>query len=231
MNANRHNQLLEAVRNYRIPAAAEQLIKQHPPLLIAGASSVGKNTITDKVVTLSNHRRVITHTTRQPWGNEVDGVTYWFVEEGAISRMIDNQALIEAQLVHGETIYATSVEAYEKVVNSGFQPLLIVDIHGLIKYLRMVPAARAFFLLPPTFEEWMHRFERRGPLSFTQKRRRLHSAKLEMELVLKTPQVQLLVNDDITQTAKSIIGGPLVPATQAQHKELAQRLIDHARVY
>lgn len=231
MDQSAHQQLLEAIRGYQVPAPAVELLEQHPPLIIAGVSSVGKNTIAEKIAELTGYRRVITHTTRQPRDGEANGKNYWFVNESEIARLVSINALIEVQLVHGETIYGTSISAYKAIIDSGGQPLLLVDIYGALKFINHSPNSSAFFLLPPSFEEWMARFQKRGQISHTEQAKRLQTGKSEMDLALKTSRITLIINRDVPLAAKEIAQGWAAPETQAQARTIAQHLIENIQAY
>lgn len=226
-----HSQLLEKIRDYAAPVEAKELVKQHPPLIIAGMSSVGKNTIAKSIVQQSDYRRVVTHTTRQPRSGEIDGKDYWFVDESEIDRIIGQQAFIEVQLVHEEYIYGTSIEAYKAVLDAGFRPLLLVDVHGQIKFTQLAPGARPFFILPPSFETWMERWDNRGRMSYTEKARRLRSAFTELEKAIHDERFILVVNQEVPKAAKEILDGVTDALTQHRRQELARRFIDHARSF
>ncbi len=231
MEQSNQQQFLESVRNYQTPPQAVEMLKQHPPLIIAGVSSVGKNTVAEKVVEKSDYRRVITHTTRPPREGESNGVNYWFVNQSEIDNLINTKALIETQLVHGETVYGTSISAYKTVIDAGKQPMLVVDIYGALKFINYAPNSKAFFLLSPSFEEWMARFLRRGQMSHTELTQRLHTAKSEMELALKSRSVTLIINDDIVATSTELIKGWASPEAQANARTTAQHLLENIQAY
>lgn len=231
MNQSVHQQLLSAVRDYQMPALAEELLRKHPPLIIAGVSSVGKNTVAQKVIEQSDYKRVITHTTRQPRDKEKSGENYWFASEPEIERLMNAQALVEVQLVHGETIYGTAIASYKTVIESTARPLLIVDIYGALKFLRYAPKSQVFFLLPPSFEEWMARFQNRGQMSHTEQARRLQTAKSEMEVALKTSLVNLIINRDVLTATTEVLQGKMAPETQTQARTIAQQLLEHIQAY
>ncbi len=223
--------LTEAVQAYKVPESGRQLLAQSPPMLISGASSVGKNTVADKITKESNYQRVVTHTTRSAREQEVDGVNYWFTTDVEMRRLLDSNQFIEVQLVHQESLYGTTISAYQSVVRFGGRPLLVVDIYGLIKYLQDAPQSLAFFLLPPSFQEWMRRFESRGQVGTDEQKRRLHYAKTEIEVALQTKGVQLLVNDNLNSVAVSALQGKSTLEVQAQNRQLAQQLLKDLAAY
>lgn len=222
--------LLEKIREYHMPQEAQELLKAHPPLLIAGMSSVGKNTVAKYIVEHSDYRRVITHTTRQPREGEVNGRDYWFINESEIAQMVDQQSLIEVQLVHEEDVYGTSIESYEVILEAGFHPLLIADVYGALKFTNFLPQLRPFFIIPPSFEVWMERWNRRGAMTYAEKARRLRSASTELEKAIRGERFILIINYEIPSTVSQILSGVIDPSTQRRNREAAQQLLDHLKV-
>lgn len=212
-----------------MPPAAVELLNQHQPLMIASITAGGKTSISGLLEKKSNFRHVITHTTRPIRPGETNGVNYWFVDDAEMLRLIDAREFIETQPVHGETIYGTSLSAYKGVLDSGHEPFLIVDVQGVQEIVTGVPDLRAFFILPPNYEEWMRRLESRGAMSHMEKSRRLQSAKEEIQTALADPHFVLIVNNDLEQTADEIISGPTL-INQPKNRQIAQFLLDNIKI-
>lgn len=226
-----HQELFEKVRNYRTPEVASQLLNSHPPLIIAGATATGKSSVLKRIEDVSEYRHVITHTTRPPRPSEINGQNYWFVNEEEMVRLLDDQAMLEVKAVHGDTLYGPAITSYQAVLNSGHKPILVIDVQGVEELSKSIPKQKAFFLLPPNFDEWMQRLEKRGQMSSVEKAGRLKSARLELEEALRQPRFILVTNYDVHRTAQEILGGTTDPRIQAQNRELAQTLISHIQSY
>lgn len=224
-----HYDLIDAARRYKMPAVAAELLNQHPPLMIASITAGGKTSISELLAKRSNYRHVITHTTRPIRPGETNGVNYWFVDDAEMLRLIEASELIETQPVHGETVYGTTIKAYKAVLDSGNDPFLIVDVQGVQEIVTGAPDLRAFFILPPSYEEWMKRLETRGAMSHTEKTRRLQSAKEEIQTALDDPHFILIVNNDLEQTASEIISGPTL-INQPKNRQIAQFLLDNIKL-
>ncbi|MBX4199627.1 hypothetical protein KW789_01915 [Candidatus Saccharibacteria bacterium] len=226
-----HQELFEKVRSYRTPEVAVQLLNSNPPMIIAGATATGKSSVLKRIEEISEYRHVITHTTRPPRPGEVDGQNYWFVDEEGMIRLLDDQAMIEVKAVHGDTLYGPAVTSYQAVISSGHKPILVIDVQGVEELSKSIPKQKAFFILPPNFDEWMQRLEKRGQMSSVEKASRLNSARLELEEALRQPRFILVTNYDIHRAAHEILGGTTDPRIQAQNRELAQTLISHIQSY
>jgi len=224
-------ELFEKLRSYRTPDIAAQLLSSYPPLIVAGATATGKSSVLKRLEEVSEYRHVITHTTRPPRPNEVSGQNYWFVNEEEMLRLLDDQAMIEVKAVHGDTLYGPAITSYQAVLNSGHKPILVIDVQGVEELSRSLPKQKAFFLLPPNFDEWMERLEKRGQMSSVEKANRLKSARQELEEALRQPRFILVTNYDVHRTAQEILGGTTDPRTQSQNRELAQTLISHIQNY
>lgn len=222
-----HTQLIAAVKNYKMPPAAAEFLGQNPPLIICSVTASGKNTIADYIIKArQNYQETVSHTTRAPRQGEIDGVHYWFVDEIKMLELVHAQVFIEAKAIHGQTIYGTSIESYKTVIKQGHKPLLIIDVQGVEEISQAVPQLRPFFILPPSYEEWMNRLHSRGVVTEEDKARRLVSARRELETVLRNPAYILVVNDNIDRAAKEILSGKVDEATQAKNRQLAKKLLE-----
>lgn len=215
--------------NYSMSDAAAELLEVNPPLVLVAPTGVGKDAIAKEIQAISNFRRVITHTTRRMRQGEVNGRDYWFVNEPEVLALVDKQAFIEVNLVHGDTVYGSSLIAYRQAIESGHKPLMIIDVQGVQHVSRRTKKLEAVFILPPNFEEWMKRLDLRGAMSYTEKVRRLKSAKAELEEALNNHHFRLVVNRDLGTATKEILQGALNSLEQRQNRDLAQSLIDHIR--
>ncbi len=82
-------------------------------LIVSSPSGAGKTTLTRRLLQeFSEFRFSVSHTTRKPRANEVDGQDYHFVDEGAFHRIVDNNGFAEWAEVHGN-LYGTSVTELE----------------------------------------------------------------------------------------------------------------------
>lgn len=222
-------ELAEAVRTLEIPQAGIDLFEKHPPLILAAITAAGKNAVANRIIEKSDYERVITHTTRDIRPDETNGVDYWFVSQEQMLGMIRSGALVEAQVIHSDTVYGTSIEAYRKIVDEGHKPLLIMDIQGVQRMLTELPELRPYFILPPDYDEWMNRLHKRGAMSHQQKENRLRSAKNEIEIALSDPHFVLVINREIEDTANAVLEGP-VRINQRDARQVSQWLLEHIKV-
>ncbi len=224
-------QLLDQVRNYRMPVAAQELLRGHPPLILTGPTASGKNAIASYLEKVGGYRRIVTHTTRPLRPGEVHGQHYHFVSPEEMLRLIQSQAMIEVKLIHEETIYGVSIEAYQSLVNSNIKPVLTIDVQGAEEILRKVPSLQPIFIVPPDLETWMERWHLRGSMSHQERQRRFRSAQKELELAYRSEHYNLVVNHEVAETAREIARGMTDHSSRQQKKELINHLLDAIRTY
>lgn len=224
-----HSQLLEKVREYRMPPAARDLLNTHLPVVIAGITASGKNSVTQYIHETSNYRQVVTHTTRQPRAGEIHTEHYFFVSDEEMLNMMAQEALVEVQTIHGDEVYGISIKAYQAVIDQGHKPLLIIDVQGIEEISQYVPKLRPVFLLPPNFDEWMGMLEKRGRMSHSERLKRMHSAHEEIEKVLDKERFFLVVNRDVPSTARDILGDVHDHASRHKARETALLLLDRLK--
>lgn len=221
-----HTQLLAALRDYKMPSAAITFLNQNPPLIISAVTASGKNTVANYILkNQPNYRETVSHTTRSPRPGETNGIHYWFVDETKMLELVHAKAFIEVKAVHGETVYGTSLKAYKEVIETGHRPLLVIDVQGVEELRRGLDKIRPFFILPPSYEEWMNRLHKRGTIADDDKNTRLGSAKRELQTVLSNPAYILVVNDEVEQTAKMILAVEVDESAQDKNRQLAKALL------
>ena len=69
---------------------------------VAAPSGAGKSSLVSALLELDSRLSVsVSHTTRRPRGQEVDGREYWFVDEGEFRAMVARGDFFEWAQVHG----------------------------------------------------------------------------------------------------------------------------------
>ena len=103
------------------------MIKSHKNIMVvlSSPSGVGKTTLTKKIQQKYNSFKIsVSHTTRKPRSNEVDGVDYHFVNKDKFEELIEKKEFYEYAKIFGN-YYGTS----KKFVNNTIEENdLIFDI-------------------------------------------------------------------------------------------------------
>lgn len=231
-NPNVHDELLLRARDYQVPDRAVQLLGSHLPVIIAGVTASGKNAVINYMMRHGNHQHVITHTTRPMRTKENNGVEHWFATEEEMLELVNQNALIECQPIHGDSVYGTSFSAFEEVLSSDHKPLMELDIQGINDLTAKIPHLEPIFILPPSFDIWMERLGGRDFMSDGERIRRLRSAKIEIEEALKNKSFILLINHELDQTAQEIMSGvSSLSYDPSQSRKLADELLEYLRSY
>ncbi|SDS66903.1 guanylate kinase [Microterricola viridarii] len=181
----------------RTPAPARLVV-------LAGPTAVGKGTVANHI--RENHPDVllsVSATTRAPRPGEVEGVSYYFVDDAEFDRMVEEGELLEWATVHNAHRYGTPRGPVDAALAAGNSVLLEIDIQGARSVRRAMPEARLVFLQPPSWEELVRRLVGRGTETASEQARRLETAKVELASVDEFDfQV---VNSDVGEAAQEVV--------------------------
>jgi guanylate kinase len=129
---------------------------------VAAPSGAGKSSLVKALLELDSKLAVsVSHTTRAPRGQEVQGREYWFVAEPEFRAMTERGEFIEWAGVHGH-LYGTSRKAIEERLARGEDVVLEIDWQGALQIKALFAHAVLIFILPPSWDELAQRLARRG---------------------------------------------------------------------
>lgn len=164
-------------------------------LIVSSPSGAGKTTLCNRLrEEFPQLRFSVSHTTRKPRPNEIDGREYHFTDKETFTRMIEENAFAEWAHVHGN-LYGTSLCEIEVARNTANGVLFDVDYQGARQIKARMPEAVGVFILPPSLAELERRLRGRGTEDEPTTLRRLQAAKGEIEHYGFFDYV--IVNDDI----------------------------------
>jgi guanylate kinase len=130
--------------------------------VVAAPSGTGKSSLVKALMELDSHiAPSISHTTRAPRGQEVDGREYHFVDNLTFDRMVANGEFVEWANVHSNR-YGTSRKGIEDRIAQGKDVVLEIDYQGALQIKEIFANAVLIFILPPSWEELRARLERRA---------------------------------------------------------------------
>jgi guanylate kinase len=130
--------------------------------VVAAPSGAGKSSLVKALLELDAHLMVsVSHTTREPRGQEQAGREYLFVDETEFRAMIERGEFFEWASVHGH-LYGTSRTAIEERLQRGEDMVLEIDWQGAQQIKQLFPEAVLIFILPPSWDELRQRLQRRG---------------------------------------------------------------------
>ena len=122
-------------------------------IILSSPSGAGKTTLVGLLSQNPKFEISVSHTTRKPRPNEVDGVDYHFVSKEKFSLLLKEKAFYEHAQIFGN-FYGTSKNSIKKITNNNHNVLFDIDWQGSeqlskFKELNLVKV----FILPPSKEE------------------------------------------------------------------------------
>ena len=149
--------------------------------VFSGPSGVGKGTLKAKLFEEFAGRIAysVSATTRGPREGEEDGKDYFFISRQEFERRVKNNEFLEHAEFAGNC-YGTPRAYVEKLLDSGMNVVLEIDVQGALQVMKSMPECVSVFILPPSFEELEHRLRGRGTETEEKVRERLETAKREL---------------------------------------------------
>ena len=132
-------------------------------IVLSSPSGAGKTTLT-RMLSEKNDNFIISisHTTRTPRHNEVNGKDYFFVDKKEFQELIKNNCFIEHATVFNN-LYGTMKEPVIKDLSKGKNVLFDIDWQGAeqIKKKKLDFKLITLFILPPSSKELKERLHNR----------------------------------------------------------------------
>ena len=132
-------------------------------LILSSPSGAGKTTLTKKIQQkYQNFKISVSHTTRKPRPNEVEGVDYFFINHDQFQKKISNKEFYEYAKIF-DNFYGTSRDSVIEILKENNNVLFDIDWQGTqqlskFKELKLIK----IFLLPPDKEELKNRLVQRN---------------------------------------------------------------------
>mmetsp|Transcript_25785 Transcript_25785/g.40240 ORF Transcript_25785/g.40240 Transcript_25785/m.40240 type:complete len:208 (-) Transcript_25785:42-665(-) len=180
-------------------------------LVIVGPSGVGKGTIINKLHDeyQKSFGFSVSHTSRAPRKNEIEGVHYYFKTREWMEKEILLGNFLESATVHGN-IYGTSKLAVEDVVNQKKICILDIDLQGAksIYSLKLRHKVRFIYIRPPSMEDLEKRLAERNTEAIEEVARRMRNS--EKELTTLDGEIRhifdaVIINRDLNQCYQEVL--------------------------
>jgi guanylate kinase len=170
--------------------------------IVSAPSGSGKSTLVNELFKMvRNLEFSISYTTRPPRGSEQSGKEYFFVSRPEFEVMIAADEFLEYAIYDGN-YYGTARRFLHEAENRSNDLLLDIDVQGASKIKEKIPEAVSIFILPPDREKLEWRLRSRGLDSEDVIRRRLDTARREIENYEKYDYI--LVNNLLEQSADQL---------------------------
>jgi guanylate kinase len=152
-------------------------------LILSSPSGAGKTTLTRMLLDNCPELRFsVSHTTRAPRANEVDGRDYHFIDRERFLKLVADGAFLEWAEVHGN-LYGTSIAEIDRArATPGCTGMIFdIDYQGARQIKSKIPEVTAVFILPPSMQELERRLRGRASDSEASVQRRFAVAQREIE--------------------------------------------------
>ena len=181
-------------------------------ILVSAPSGAGKSTLCDRL--LQDYPELVysvSCTTREPRGEEEDGVDYHFLTQRRFDELVAQDAFLEHATVHGNS-YGTLIQPIRDAFAHNLSILLDIDVAGAAQVrarLASLPADDPIregftdiFILPPSMEELRRRLVTRGEDSPETIEKRMKNASGE---IARANEYRFrIVNDDLEIAYKEL---------------------------
>ncbi len=199
---------IDILRDYQPSPDALQSLREIPLVIMLGVTASGRNTIINHLVNSGKYHFVVSDTTRPPkvrnGSLEQDGVHYNFrSEEDMLAELLQGDFL-EAELIHDQQVSGISIRELEKAVASKKIPINEVDVGGTVAIKSAKPDTKFFFIIPPSYKEWLYRLQGREVMSEVEMKNRMHTAINVLKTALNDSAFIFIVNDSSHSSSELI---------------------------
>ena len=170
-------------------------MRQGRLFVVSAPSGTGKTTLVDRLVQqLADLVVSRSYTSRAPRPGEQDGVDYNYVTREHFEGMIARDEFLEWADVF-DNYYGTGRPVTERLLASGLDVVLVIDVQGAAQVRQRKPDAISIFMLPPSFAALERRLRGRSKDAEDAIVHRLEVARSEISHFREYDYV--VVNDEI----------------------------------
>ena len=183
--------------------------------IIAAPSGCGKTSLVDAL--LKKYRNVcvsVSHTTRKPRPEEVNGTNYHFISVDEFQEMIKDNKFVEFAEVF-ENLYGSSRQLIEDNLNNNIDVILEIDWQGARQVKINMPKAISIFVLPPSKEALLERLKNRAQDDESTINKRMSDAENQMRHFNEFDY--LIINNDFNE-ALSDLESIIIPSNKASER-------------
>lgn len=172
-------------------------------IILSAPSGGGKSTILNEIIRLTdNIDYSVSFTTREPRGDEQNGVHYHFVDEAEFIRRIDSKDFLEHARVFGRW-YGTSISYIQSRLELDRHVIMDIDVQGAAQISASEIPYIKIFIIPPSMQILRERLIKRGTDSREEIEKRLGIARDEIKYI---PHYDyLVINDKLDQAVRDVL--------------------------
>ena len=173
-------------------------------VILSSPSGAGKTTISKKIQQkYQNFKISVSHTTRKPRSNEIEGIDYYFIKENDFKNKIKNNEFYEYAKIFGN-YYGTSKKTVNELIKKN-DIIFDIDWQGTQQLSDNENAKKdlvSVFVLPPNTKELENRLQTRAQDLESVVRQRMDKATDEMSHYREYKYV--IVNDNIEKSVQYV---------------------------
>ena len=163
--------------------------------VVSAPSGAGKTTLVERLVEQTpNLKMSRSYTSRATRQGETDGMDYNFVTRERFEAMVASGEFLEWADLFGN-LYGTSAVDTERILESGSDVVLVIDVQGARQVRRRAAETTAIFVMPPSFDVLEQRLRGRSKDSEEAIQRRLRVARQEVAAFAEYDF--LVINDEL----------------------------------
>ena len=170
--------------------------------IIAAPSGCGKTSLVEALIKKTKNLCVsVSHTTRPPRPDEVNGINYYFISINEFEEMIKNNAFVEHATVF-DNHYGSSSQLIKEKLDEGVDVILEIDWQGARQVKENMPNAISIFILPPSNEALLGRLKQRAQDNDETINKRMSDAQNQMQHFNEFDY--LVINDDFNSALNDL---------------------------
>ena len=172
--------------------------------VLSSPSGAGKTTLTKKLAENNHNFKIsVSHTTRKPRPNEIDGKDYYFISKEKFDLLVEKNKFFEHAIIFNHQ-YGTLKEPVINYMNEGKDVLFDIDWQGTQQLKRNKDISIiTFFILPPNIKVLRNRLLNRheGQEKLIEQRMK----KFNDEISHWNEYNYVVVNDELESCYKKIL--------------------------
>lgn len=188
--------------------------------IITAPSGTGKTSLVRALLqTDPNLSLSISHTSRPPRSDEINGRDYHFISKQDFQRMQAHGEFLESAVVYGN-LYGTSQKWINEAISSGKDILLEIDCQGAKQVRQFFPQSKGIFILPPSPDTLEKRLKARGQDNPEIIKQRLTAVREEVSHICEFDYA--IINDRLEDALKD-----LICIVKAERLKISCQMIKH----
>ena len=171
-------------------------------IIISAPSGSGKTTIVNHLLQKNSELEFsISATSREPRGDEKEGINYYFLSPEEFREKTNKQEFVEWEEVYKDKYYGTLKSELERIWNKGHHVIFDVDVKGAINLKKQFEKdALAIFIKVPDFQILEKRLRNRNTEDEQTLKTRLEKAAYETKFIDQFDEV--VVNENLQEAVK-----------------------------